>query len=140
MKKKPCNICERWFWPNPRVGARQRTCNSPKCQRERHRRNCLDWHRRNPNYDREDRLRGRLIRSTAKIRGEEFDPLRRVNEQAARDAVGVETYVFIEEISRLLLEWVRDLVSLQPTVTKEEISRVGPRGPRDEIGETGPSP
>jgi hypothetical protein len=52
----------------------------------------------------------------------------------------METYVFIEEIVRLLLGWVRDSVVVQPVVTKEEISRVPVGGVRDEIGESGPSP
>ena len=68
------------------------------------------------------------------------DPIRRVDEISARDAVGMETYVFVEEIVRLLLEWVRDSVVVQPGVTKKEISRVIVDGARDEIGETGPSP
>ena len=137
-KKKPCKICGRWFWPNRRVGRRQRTCSRPECQRERHRRNCEDWHRRNPKYDREGRLRGRLIRGGQE--GARGDPLRRVDEIAARDAVGMETYVFVEEIVRLLLEWARDSVVLQPIVTKKETGRVAVGGSRDEIGESGPSP
>jgi hypothetical protein len=52
----------------------------------------------------------------------------------------METYVFIEEIVRLLLEWVRDSVVLQPVVTKKEIGQVAVGGSRDEIGESGPSP
>lgn len=68
------------------------------------------------------------------------DPLRRVDENTARDAVGMETYVFIEEIVRLLLEWVRDSVVLQPVVAKKENGKIAIGGPRDEIGESGPSP
>ena len=61
MRKRPCKICRKWFLPNPRAGDRQRTCSEPACQRERHRRACSDWHRRNPDYDRESRLRARLV-------------------------------------------------------------------------------
>lgn len=140
-KKKPCKICRRWFWPNRRVGGRQQTCSRPECQRERHRRNCEDWHRRNPNYDREERLRGRLIREYAEGSvGVGGDPLRQIDEIAARDAVGMETHVFIEEIVRLILAASRDLVVQQPVVDKEEIGRVGVIGSRDEIGESGRSP
>jgi len=140
-KKKPCKICGRWFWPNRRVGGRQRTCSLPECQAERHRRNCREWHRRNPNYDREGRLRGRLIRESCEGGiGVGGDPLRGIDEDAARDAVGLEVYVFIEEIARLLLGAVRDLVGRQPIETKGEIGRVGVMGPRDEIGGRGPSP
>jgi hypothetical protein len=140
-KKKPCKICRHWFWPSKRVGGRQQTCSRPECQRERHRRNCEDWHRRNPNYDREERLRSRLIgESTEGSVGVGGDPLLQIDEHAARDAVGMETYVFIEVISRLLFGALRDSVNLQPVVTKKEISRVTNSGPRDEIGESGPSP
>lgn len=140
-KKKPCKICRRWFWPNRRVGGRQQTCSRPECQRERHRRNCEDWHRRNPKYDREGRLREGLIRESDECpRGGGGDPLRRVDEDAARDSVGLEVYVFVDEIARLLLDWARDSVVLQPSVNKEEIARVLPSGSRDEMVESGPSP
>lgn len=68
------------------------------------------------------------------------DPLLQIDEHAARDAVGMEAYVFIEVISRLLYGAMRDLVGRQPVVTKEEIRRVANGGSRDEIGESGPSP
>ena len=68
------------------------------------------------------------------------DPIRRVDEIAARDAVGMETYVFVEEIVRLLLAWMRDSVVLRPAVAKQENRKVPVGGPRDEIGESGPSP
>jgi hypothetical protein len=101
----------------------------------------LDWHKRNPNYDREERLRGGLIREEREgSLGGRGDPLRRVNEVAARDAVGLEVYVFVDEIARLLLGWARDSVGLQAIVTKEEIARVIAEGPRDEMVSSGPSP
>ena len=68
------------------------------------------------------------------------DPLLQIDEQAARDAVGMESYVFIEVISRVLFGALRDLVDRQAVETKEEISRVARSGARDEIGESGPSP
>jgi hypothetical protein len=140
-KKKHGKLCRQWFWPSKRVGGRQQTCGRPECQRERHRRNCADWHRRNPNYDREERVRSRLKRGSVEVAvGVGADPLRRIDEDAARDLVGMEVYVFVEEISRLLLSSLRDSVVQQPVVTKEEISRVGNDVPRAEIGESGPSP
>ena len=68
------------------------------------------------------------------------DPLLQIDERAARDAVGMEVYVFIEVIARLLFGALRDPVVRQPIVTKEEIGRVADSGPRDEIGESGRSP
>jgi hypothetical protein len=31
-RKRPYSTCRRWFRPDPRVGARQRTCRNPECQ------------------------------------------------------------------------------------------------------------
>ncbi len=59
-RKRPCCLCGKWFQPHARVGVRQKVCSSPECQRERHRRNCASWRSRNPDYDRETRLRARV--------------------------------------------------------------------------------
>ena len=55
--KKPCRICRRWYRPDPRVGARQKTCGSPECQREWNRRLSRARRAREPHREREDRLR-----------------------------------------------------------------------------------
>ena len=111
-RKRPCRICRRWFASHPRAGERQRTCSSPDCQRERHRRACASWRRRHPDYDREDRLRRRLQvpeKATAAA------PLRRIDWSAARDAVGLQVAVVIEETGQVLQDWARDAVSAQVT-------------------------
>lgn len=103
-KKKPCRICKRWFQPNRRVGNRQKVCSDPKCQRERQRRNCEDWRRRNPDYDREDRLRRRLNREAKEGGLSGGNSLyRELNESAARKLVGLEVFVFVDEIGRHLI-------------------------------------
>lgn len=104
---RPCRICRRWFRPHPRAGDRQRVCSDPACQAERHRRACRGWHDRNPDYDREDRLRRRLRAS--QLRGAEIDW------SAARDAVGLEVVVVIEEASQDLRSWARDAVMAHPS-------------------------
>lgn len=127
--------------PNGRVGNRQRTCSRPECQRERHRRACEDWHRRNPNYDREDRLRRGLIGESAEgVGGNSGGPLRRVDEEVARDAVGMEVYVFIDEIVRLLLGWARDVVVMKPHADKGELGKVVASGSRDAMAKSRPPP
>jgi hypothetical protein len=111
-RKRPCRICRRWFSPDPRAGDRQRACSSPDCQRERHRRACSTWRRHHPDYDREDRLRRRLQvpeKATAAA------PLRGVDWSAARDAVGLQVAVVIEETGQVLQHWARDAVSAQVT-------------------------
>lgn len=68
------------------------------------------------------------------------DPLAGVNWQAARDAVGLEVMVFIEESGRVLAEWARDAVAAQALVIKRKSSEVGGGGARDAIGGTGARP
>lgn len=45
-RRKRCLQCNRLFRPDPRIGARQRTCSASECQRARHREQSLDYHRR----------------------------------------------------------------------------------------------
>jgi len=59
---------------------------------------------------------------------------------AARDVVGLETYVFIDEIVRHLSGWARDAAGVQPLENKEEIGKHAHPGSRDEIGNFSPSP
>jgi hypothetical protein len=46
-RHKRCRFCHELFRPDPRLGARQRACGAPACQRQRHARNCRAWRRRN---------------------------------------------------------------------------------------------
>ena len=117
-RTRPCRICRRWFVPHPRAGDRQRTCSKPACQRERHRRACLAWHRREPDYDREDRLRRRL-RPGAPGDGSAAtpkDPLREIDWSVARDAVGLQVVAVIEQTGQVLRDWARDAVVAQSIV------------------------
>lgn len=105
--KRPCRICGKWFRVDPREGDRQHVCSSRPCQRERHRRACCDWHRRNPGYDRGTRLRRRLHLcppppSTPPVDPFGASPLRKVNLEAARDAVGQEVIVVVEFAGQVL--------------------------------------
>jgi len=59
-RKRPCAICRRWFQPDARVGARQRCCKRPECQRERHRRACQRWHEHNGHLERDGRVAERM--------------------------------------------------------------------------------
>lgn len=128
MRKRPCRVCRKWFLPNPRAGNRQRTCSQPACQRERHRRACSDWHRRNLDYDRENRLRARLAQPGPPAQGA---PL--ASWDAARDAVGLEVLVVLEELLQVLTRLARDAVARQVVVSAGESVRVPPHAPRDTI-------
>ena len=122
VRKRPCSICRKWFEPHPRAGPRQHTCSRPECQRERHRRSCRSWHRRNPDYDRESRLR---VRVAAEGRPETAES-DRLSWPAARDAVPLEVLVVMEEIRRLLVSFVRDAVARQVLAVKEKTVRLPP--------------
>ena len=65
--------------------------------------------------------------------GVENDPLGQVNEEAARDLVGLQVYVVVDEIAKVLVTWTRDLVHEK---TSEIIGKTGKQVPlaaRDEI-------
>jgi hypothetical protein len=121
VSKRPCRICRRWFLPNPRAGPRQRTCGSPDCQRERHRRNCSSWHQRNPDYDRETRLRIRLAADRPKSPDADL-----LSWPSARDVVGLEVLLVLEETRRLLVDPARDAVGRQVFAVKRKSGEVAP--------------
>jgi hypothetical protein len=62
--KRPCRICAKWFMPNPRIGNRQKVCHDPACQREWHRKNCQQWHRKHASSIKEQKIK-KLIRPNA---------------------------------------------------------------------------
>jgi hypothetical protein len=49
-RKRPCRICGKWYWPDPRLGERQRTCGDKECQRQWHGKKCREWNRQNRPY------------------------------------------------------------------------------------------
>ena len=136
-RKRPCRICRRWFRPDPRVGARQRTCGAPSCRRDWHRRSCRDWRRRNRDYDRDDRLRRRLGTAHEGVGG---DPLARLDWGAVRDAIGLQAAVVVEETGRVLVSWARDAMARQAPGPEHEFGRQPPDRVRDAMGSPPPAP
>ena len=127
-KKRPCRLCRKWFLPNARAGARQRVCSGPECQRERHRRSCAEWHARNRDDEREERLRGRLLAEPDKpVVTPALDPMAQVHWGVARDAVGPEASVIVQVMGEVLTRWTRDAVRAQVA----EITRQSPRHGRN---------
>jgi len=130
--KKPCRVCRRWYRPDPRVGERQKTCGSPQCQREWNRRLSQARRAREPYLEREDRLRDRLQR----VEGVEVGglPQRALNQEAARQAIGTEALVVIDEHCRVVLERVRHEYPVQLPVSQGKSGRLLPGGARHEMG------
>jgi hypothetical protein len=140
-KKRPCGICRRWFLPRPHQVGRQATC-SKKCQREKHRRACCDWHRQNPEYDRERRLRGRVLKegSAEDVALIRVDPLARLDESAVRDAIGLDSSVIIIETGEVIVDWVRDAIEEETETRCGFARRLVPPWKRDAIGSPAMSP
>ena len=132
VRERPCRVCRKWFQPHPRAGDRQRVCGAETCQRERHRRSCREWHKAHPDYDRSERVRKRF-RPEPAIAGVSDDPLHQLDWSAARDAVGTEVSVMIEESSAVLRDWARDAVLGQGLETTQESVPHGGRRLRDDI-------
>lgn len=141
-QKRPCRICHKWFRPHPRVGPRQNVCSSPACQRERHRRACSAWHRRNSGYDRESRLRRKLCCQQPKgdAAAMAVNPGRQLAWPAARDVVGLEVAVLVEEVLRLLVRWARDAVTAQLHRDKVVTSQHLRTSARDEMARVARAP
>lgn len=142
VKKRPCRICRRWFYPHPRAGDRQKVCSNAACQRERHRRASETWLHRNPDYHRDRRLRERInpgLPERERTAQMGCDPMARLVQSAVQDAVGLEVAVVIEESGKVLAEWVQDAVSAEIVAGRGFAHQVLGRGVQDEIG-TGRSP
>lgn len=115
-RKRPCQICRKWFQPHARAGPRQRTCSAESCQQERHRRACNAWRERHPDYDREERVRRRLARpepAESERPRPAVDPLDVIDWGEARRLTGLPTGVLVEHAGELLVEWARDAVRRQ---------------------------
>jgi hypothetical protein len=63
----------------------------------------------------------------------ERDPLAEVLWDAARDAVGVETAVIVEETGKVLVGWARDAVHAKASEIMRQIGKVLPDRARDAI-------
>jgi len=140
-KKKPCRICRRWFLPDCHEGERQQVCGRPECQRERHRRNCADYHRREGAEERRHRIRQRILRPENRPRGAlQDDPLAALIPERVRDAVGVEVGVVIEEFGKVIVAWSRDSVRRQLQEITGKSGGHPPEQRRDDIAAVSPGP
>lgn len=82
-KKRPCKICGQWFYPNPRLGNRQKTCGSAECKREWHKRKCGEWNSKNRDYFRGIYLKKR---SCPRLLQDKQDQIVLARCEAVRDA------------------------------------------------------
>jgi len=135
LKKRPCCLCRRWFYPDPRVRLRQRACSEQSCQAERRARTQASWRRRNPDYFTARRLQQR--RASA-AEGLTFEPLRlppplsHLPWDIAQDEFGPVGSDFLGHLGRVLLRSGQDERSVQVPVTIEKTDRLPLGAAQDE--------
>jgi hypothetical protein len=106
-RKKPCRICLRWFYPDPRVGNRQRACANAACQASRRQKTQAGWRRQNAGY-------GVAYRIDQRHRQSEPEPLRvpaplnKLPWDLAKDEFGGKGADFIGVACTLLLRAAKD--------------------------------
>ena len=68
---KTCAYCKTPFFPDPKVGKRQKTCGKPACKRALKAENNRRWRQKNPGYYRNDycRLRAWLEHNPGYLKG-----------------------------------------------------------------------
>ena len=150
QRRKRCIICRRLFWPDGRVGDRQRACGRSECQRARRARTQASWRRRNPDYLPAWRLRQRSAQAAradearAKSLGD-GEPLlrrppplrtpgalRRIPWDVLQDEVGVPTTDFVAVVALLLVALVKDQKQSYLTENKEDSRRLLDRAGKDQ--------
>lgn len=137
-------MCPELFRPDPRVGARQKTCGKPACQRARHAEQQRLWRQANPDYFTDRRLRQRqrqaelakaeLARSSAEgpasVRAppapELPAPWRRIPWDLVQADLGVLTADVLALVIRLVLEHITsrpDAALAGPTRLDQRVKR-----------------
>ena len=116
--RRPCQICHRWFAPDPKVGNRQHVCGDPACRTEAHRRACARWRQKESASLKRKRFATRLIRLAA---------LKGVVWPAAREAGDLKFTLFLAEMVRQLIRRMRETSHGHLVDNKEVIAKVEPR-------------
>ena len=50
LSPRRCRSCHRRFQPRPQT-PKQKSCSRRRCQKDRHRKDCVVWHKKHPTYD-----------------------------------------------------------------------------------------
>src|SRR5207245_1918765 len=114
-----------WFWPDVRVGKRQRTC-GPGCRRRRHERIDRRWRERHADYDRARRLGEKVARSEQRGGADRVvrpPPLEKVPWDVLQDAMGIKATVIIADLARLLASHAQD--AMHPQVLESTVKSAG---------------
>ncbi len=135
VRKRPCLVCRRWFWPDRRVGTRQRACSERSCQTARRARTQASWRRRNPDYFTARRLQLRRL-SLEEGRAVEPrqlpPPLSHLPWDIAQDEFGLVGSDFLGHLGRVLLRSGQDERGVQVPISIEGIGRLPHGAGQDE--------
>jgi hypothetical protein len=126
-RRRRCCVCGKLFSPDPRVGARQRTCGGKECRIERHREACREWRERERAATPAERFRKRL--GTPDLRRE-----------IVRDELGAKVEVALEECLRLIEAGARDAFQTKTLEITRKYFRLVKRDQRDATAHAGPAP
>lgn len=143
-RSKPCSVCRRWFKPDARVGARQRTCGAPECRRKQKQRTQARWSKRNPSYWSKQRLWDRAqALNDAETEVEFTGPppgMSGLPTTWAQDVMGAEALVITVFLGRLVYRAAQAAMRRQRMEITKEIRGYRRDRPQDEIGNGGPAP
>ena len=155
-RKRPCRICRRWFYPDPRVGDRQRACGSPECQGARRQQTQAKWRTKNPGYA----VAYRIDQRHSNNHAPEPEPLRvpapltKLPWDLARDQFGGKGADFIGVLGTLLLNAAKNQTlgypvdprkvpgnnPIPPQKTRSHPAQTETRGASTGVSSTGPPP
>ena len=126
-RSKPCAVCRRWFTPHARTRHCQKTCGREECRRENTRRQEAAWRRENPGC-----MAGYRLRRQAKRPKDQHGCLRRppvrqppaelrqIPAKFVQMSLGVEAYVIILDLVRLINKMQQMSMHSQPRTTADE--------------------
>lgn len=135
-KKRPCRICRKWFVPNPRVGARQKTCGAKECKDKWHAKKCSQWNRQNRAYFQAIHLSKKL----QAVQNQEASPGKqppqvpksvkspKLPQEVIQEVIGKQQYVIAEYMARLLLRGVQEVIRMQPFDISRKAKRLPLKG------------
>jgi hypothetical protein len=135
-RKRPCAVCKHWFFPDPRVGDRQKACADKACRKEQRRRTQADWRACHPDYE----LGRQLDQREALDEEQRRDfaarfcaPLTRLPWDRAQDALGLQGADFIGVFGRVVLKHFQDVMRVQVPRIIGKSQGHHPAPPKDEM-------
>ena len=135
LEKRPCRFCGKWFWPDPRVGQRQRTCSAEECQCKRRAETQATWRQANPEYAIAYRLQQRAaVPERERSEARHPPPMDRLPWDLAKDEFKAQGRDFLEVLARVLLAGMKDEIREQVTVITREFRGHPALVPKDQSG------